>query len=276
MKKVLFLVAAAAAMLAACNIPQIQRDDVSFEGLKTFYVEAPQNGGQLFDRVPNAKECDDVIVAEISSNLENKGYKRVPDKSQAQMIFVPVWSVSIESTDEVAEMTNFAIMQNGGYNPTPFGIDQYCATLEIQAFLKGDDRWGWRGFSPIQTKANNITTAMLKNQVTWALEYFPPELNPHPISSLFSSSKVTDEEIKQKNQQQQELKAELEKKRQQAYKNAVERARQKANAGRPEGAVPVEPTKQQIAQEQKLETISDINKAFDRAIEERSKKSLEK
>ena len=276
MKKVLLLVAAAAAMLAACNIPQIQRDDVSFEGLKTFYVEAPKNGGQLFDRVPNAKECDDIIVAEISSNLENKGYKRVSDKNQAQMIFVPVWSVSIESTDEVAEMTNFAIMQNGGYNPTPFGIDQYCATLEIQAFLKGDDRWGWRGFSPIQTKANNITTAMLKNQVTWALEYFPPELNPHPISSLFSSSKVTDEEIKQKNQQQQELKAELEKKRQQAYKNAVERARQKANAGRPEGAAPVEPTKQQIAQEQKLETISDINKAFDKAIEERSKKSLEK
>ena len=42
MKKVLLLVAAAAAMLAACNIPQIQRDDVSFEGLKTFYVEAPR------------------------------------------------------------------------------------------------------------------------------------------------------------------------------------------------------------------------------------------
>lgn len=278
-KTLLSIMAIACTMLAACNIPQIKRADVSFEGLKTFYVDSPKNGAEIFAKFGNAEQTNSIIVEEVAANLQSKGYERVAKREDAQMIFVPVWSVSIQSFDDVSDTANIVIAQNSAFTNSDFNSLDYYATLEIQAFLQGDPHWGWRGFSPIQTKADNITRAMLKNQITWALEYFPPELNPNPMSNffgIFGSSDVTDAEVSAKTEKTKQIKAERQKAEKQAYDEAVARATATANAGKKAGEAKVAPTKEQIEAERKYESVADVDKAFNKALEERAAKKSNK
>ena len=73
--------------------------DISFEGLKTFYVEHPQNGKEIFKTFNNEAQVSEILISEIKKNLTEKGYIAVDDKQKAQIIFVPVWSVSIKEAN---------------------------------------------------------------------------------------------------------------------------------------------------------------------------------
>ena len=119
-KTLLSIMAIACTMLAACNIPQIKRADVSFEGLKTFYVDSPKNGAEIFAKFGNAEQTNSIIVEEVAANLQSKGYVRVVKREEAQMIFVPVWSVSIQSFDDVSDTANIVIAQNSAFTNSDF------------------------------------------------------------------------------------------------------------------------------------------------------------
>ncbi len=243
--------------LTGCHTPQIVREDVSFEGLKTFYVEPSQNGEQIFSKFNNQKWINHVLTTEIVKNLTEKGFVNVAKKEDAQIIFVPVWSVSIK------ESSNFS----DAPIPVPSQMHvrdeitktKFYATLELQAFIKGDSHWGWRGFSPIETSDDNITTAMLKNQITWTLEFFPPEKHPNPstpILEIFSSSNVTESEIQQQKLEQEERKQAIEK------QTIIEKAKN-------EGKKVDETSLKNI---DTPETVDNIEKSFEKALLKRKQK----
>ncbi len=250
-----------------CHTPQIKREGVSFEGLKTFYVDAPQNGEAIFTNSGVLDFRSQELVKFIAENLESKGYVRVANKQDAEITFVPVWSVSVN--DSIASETLPLQLSGSNFSNSNVlvggSMGKIYATLEIQAFVKGDNRWGWRGFSPIETNARNITSAMLRDQATWALEFFPPEKYPNPrkpFLELFESSKVTKSEIAQKNvelAQAEEQKQLLEK---QAKENAKQRATKKLIEKT--GNKSAVPTEAQIQAEIKPETIADVEKLFNK------------
>lgn len=261
--------------LFGCLTPQITRDGVSFEGLKTFYVEAPQNGDAIFDNSGILNERSKELVNFIATNLESKGYVRVANKAEAQIVFVPVWSASVKDPIGNDPLPLQLIGSNFSSTNLLVGssMNNVYATLEIQAFVKGDNRWGWRGFSPLETNANNITTAMLRDQATWALEFFPPEKYPNPrkpFLELFESSNVTKAEIEKKNQ---EL-AEAEKQKQIQEQDAKQKAKARATKKLVEktGDKNAVPTEAQIQAEIKPETIEDIEKLFNKNMKKYYKK----
>ena len=271
MKKLLTLVCSVVLFaLSGCNTPQIKRDDVSFVGLTKIFVEASRNGEEIFRKFNNQKQVDDILIAEIKRNLTEKGYIVVDKKENAQIIFVPVWSVSVKEAnnfDDIAlPVPTTSSLRSNGYQT------KFYATLELQAFLQGDSHWGWRGFSPIETSAENITSAMLKNQITWTLEFFPPEKYPNPstpILEIFKSSNVTEAEIAQKKIEQ----AEIEKQKQIEYQKGLERAKQKAKQkikqAKKEGKKVEKISDEQIQKQYKPETIESIEKSFERALQKR-------
>ena len=250
-----------------CHTPQIKREGVSFEGLKTFYVDAPQNGEAIFTNSGVLDFRSQELVKFIAENLESKGYVRVANKQDAEITFVPVWSVSVN--DSIASETLPLQLSGSNFSNSNVlvggSMGKIYATLEIQAIVKGDNRWGWRGFSPIETNARNIPSAMLRDQATWALEFFPPEKYPNPrkpFLELFESSKVTKSEIAQKNvelAQAEEQKQLLEK---QAKENAKQRATKKLIEKT--GNKSAVPTEAQIQAEIKPETIADVEKLFNK------------
>ena len=250
-----------------CHTPQIKREGVSFEGLKTFYVDAPQNGEAIFTNSGVLDFRSQELVKFIAENLESKGYVRVANKQDAEITFVPVWSVSVN--DSIASETLPLQLSGSNFSNSNVlvggSMGKIYATLEIQAFVKGDNRWGWRGFSPIETNARNITSAMLRDQATWALEFFPPEKYPNPrkpFLELFESSKVTKSEIAQK---KVEL-AQAEEQKQLLEKQAKENAKQRATKKLIEktGNKSAVPTEAQIQAEIKPETIADVEKLFNK------------
>ena len=256
--------------LVGCNTPQIKRDDISFEGLKTFYVEQPQNGKEIFKTFNNEAQVSEILISEIKKNLTEKGYIAVDDKQKAQIIFVPVWSVSIK------EANNFDDIPLPVPTISSMRINEhdtkFYATLELQAFLQGDSKWGWRGFSPIETSANNMTAAMLKNQITWTLEFFPPEKYPNPstpILRIFESSKVTEAEIAQQKieQAQAEKQKQLERKR--GIEQAKINARKKLLEAKKSGKKVEELSDEQIEKQYKPQTIESLEKSFEKALQKR-------
>ncbi len=270
MKKIkLFTLLSTALILCACTISQTTREDVSFEGLKSFYVENPQGGADLFKKYED--RVTTTLVDEIVSNLTKKGFVKVAQKQEAQMVIKPIWNVAMKSA-----------IQNMDTSVMPFDIDwpatnrgsELYATLEIQVFRKSDNVWGWRGFSPIETNVDNFTSAMLKNQVTWALEKFPPEKygNSSSILDIFKSSNVTVSEIESKEKEvaiAEENKAEL---KRQARVDATKKAQEKIQKSAKEHEQVKAPTEEQIQAEMQPTTIAESNAAFDKALKKRAKK----
>ncbi len=257
-------------ILCACTISQTSREDVSFEGLKSFYVQAPQGGSEFFKEYN--ERVTQTLVAEIVNNLTAKGFVNVADESQAQIIFKPIWNVTFNSAIQALDVGV----------PTPREFDaasttrgmKFYATLEIQAFRKGDGFWGWRGFSPLETDIDNITSAMLKNQVTWALEKFPPEKygSASSIIDIFHASNVTASEIEAKEKEVAIAEKAKATQKQQARENATKRAQEKIEKSTKKGEQAKAPTQKQIEAEMKPETIADIEKAFEKAFKNRAKK----
>ena len=263
MKKIILIfITLSIITLTGCHTPQIVREDVSFAGLKTFYVEKSQNGEQIFEKFNNEDRVNNVIISEIISNLTKKGFINVAKKENAQIVFVPVWSVSVKDSAGFTDAPVPVPMQQHLHNDTI--KTKFYATLEIQAFLKNDSHWGWRGFSPIETSDNNITTAMLKNQITWALEFFPPEKHPNPetpILKIFNSAKVTEAEQEQELLEQQKKNEERRQEIEKAKAQAIEQAKK-------EGKKLDEKSLKEIEQHQP-ETIQSLEKSFERALQKR-------
>ena len=252
--------------LTGCHTPQIIREDVNFVGLKTFYVENSKNGEQVFEKFNNEDRVNRIVTSEIVKNLTKKGFINVAKKEDAQIIFVPVWSVSVKDSTGFTDAPVPVPMQQ--HIRDSMTQTKFYATLEIQAFLKGDPHWGWRGFSPIETSAENITTAMLKNQITWALEFFPPEKHPNPetpILKIFNKSNVTEAEQKQKLAEEQEKEKARQLEIQKAKAQAIERAKK-------EGKKLDKSSLEKIETQYQPETIQSLEKSFERALQKRRQK----
>ena len=261
MKKSLYIISGIiAGILCACSSQQSTRDGVSFANVKTFYVEAPKNAAEVFGKFAEVADYNKIIAEEIAKNLESKGFVRVPDRDAADAVFAPSWDVSTTPATQPEEALINA--PNNQINSRVFQGSKFGANLEIEAFLKNDSRWAWRGRSPIETNSRNVTTATLKNQVVWALEEFPPEKYGRPsvpILEIFQGAAVTESEIenRQKEIQQKQL---------QEQQQAAERAKQKlAKEGQPNA----QPTKEQIQAEYKKQSVSDIEKSFQNSLEKK-------
>lgn len=274
MKKLLSItLLSLSAFFCACTISQSKRDDVSFVGLKTFYVDAVQNSSEFFKDSSEAKRYNDIMTAEVVNNLTAKGFINVATKAEAQITFVPIWNVSLSSSQSDTANIFPTAIKDYSTDSTAREVKLY-ATIEIQAFLKDDNRWAWRGFSPIQANADNITTAMLKNQVIWALEKFPPERyeTNSSLFEIFQASKVTQSERAQQEQEVAKNEQIKQQQKQQAMQEARQRAQEKIQKSTKAGETPKTPTQKQIEAEYKTETIADIDKIFSKALEKRSAK----
>lgn len=184
MKIILFsLLAAAAFFQYGCSVTQEMQENASFEGLVKFYVENPVGTGELFFQTGNVENVDAVLKSAISEYLKGKGFDEVSKKSEAQIIFRPLLNASYRQP----EFENSRSI-NSTSQALPIGTtaaSNLYATLEIQAILPNSgDIWSWRGFSPTMMSATNFTTASIKEQVAWCLEYFPPEKNPSRLEEI--------------------------------------------------------------------------------------------
>ena len=266
MKKSLYILAAAlSAVLCACSSQQSTREGVSFEGLKTFYAQTPQKTTEVFGKIAEVAGYNDTITGEIVRNLTAKGFINTADKENADIVFVPTWRVSLKNSNQADDA--MAKAPNSQIGIRANRAAKFYATLEIQAFLKNDPKWAWRGYSPIEANAQNTTTAMLKNQVAWAMEGFPPEKyekNGTPILEIFEPSAITEGEQKQRDA---ELEAESQLKQKQAEARAKAKLAKTAKPGQPAP----QPTKEQIQAEYKTQSISDLEKAFSESLEKKSK-----
>ena len=261
MKKSLYTISGIiAGILCSCTSQQSTRDGVSFENVKTFYVDAPKNAAEIFGKFAEVADYNKIIEEEIAKNLESKGFVRISDRDAADAVFAPSWNVStMPATQPEEALINAPSIQ---INSRAHQGMNFGANLEVEAFLKNDSRWAWRGRSPIETSSRNATTAMLKNQVAWALEEFPPEKYGRtsvPILEIFQGAAVTDSEIENRQK-------EIEQKQMQEQQQATERAKQKlAREGKPNA----EPTKEQIQAEYKTQSVEDIEKSFQNSLEKK-------
>ena len=182
------------------------------------------------------------------------------DRGAAEIVFVPVWSVSLRG-GENAQETHSGVPRigNAAQNATQTRVEYY-ATLEIQAFLRGDGKWGWRGFSPVETETDNITTFMLKNQARWALEYFPPERYPEPKLSLLSFFGLSKVDTSERAESGESAEASV------AASNGAG-AKSEVNSGAAEVKSAGVSAKASV---KKSETIADINKAFEKSLEKKA------
>lgn len=158
-----------ALLLAGCssNFTQEMKEGASFANLEKFYVD-PASGltGSYAFIADTTYAATESAVAEF---LESRGYKKVANRAEAQIIFRPLWNVS-----EVEEPFDT--------NAVAARAEKYYATLEVQAVLPDSgDIWSWRGFSPVNMRTDNASDSLIKTQVKWCLQYFPPEKYPSAL-----------------------------------------------------------------------------------------------
>ncbi len=177
MKKMFsLLILALPFVLGGCSFTQEVQDGVTFEGLKTFYVEPPEGGSRLLNTYGTAGAIDETLRTSIADFLKAEGYEEVDSRAAAQIIFRPLWSVSMKENPLNDYISDAKIRVDSG---------EYYATLEIQAILPNSDYiWAWRGFSPIEMTAKNTTDSVIREQVRWCLEKFPPEKNPSRMQQM--------------------------------------------------------------------------------------------
>ncbi len=173
---------AALLMVSACSITQEMKEGVSFEGLKTFYVDSPGGTWQFFSSRSECASVDAELKSAISEFLTSRGYERVDEKSKAQIIFRPLWNVSMRTNEDEGSLPLSVV--NSQINTIGFDNGNIYATLEIQAILPDGDLWAWRGFSPMQMSTKCFTVGAIKDQVRWCLEYFPPDEYPSKLEEI--------------------------------------------------------------------------------------------
>ncbi len=195
MKKFLPILALAAFIVSGCsNFTQEMKDGASFANLDKVYVEQPSGLGSPF--AVNASEINSQTKLAVEESLKSKKYQIVKNRSDAQIIFRPIWNLSLAAP----ESFNPEPISMQASQPLPLGMqnsDAY-ATLEIQAVLpQSGDIWSWRGFSPINMTPQNATAGLIKDQVEWCLQYFPPEEYPSALDQYKKKTEVKKAEAAQ-------------------------------------------------------------------------------
>jgi|GEM_PF-988759 len=168
----------AALFLGACATNHQMKPDVSFSGLKTYFIDAPQGGDAVLGQSGEREQWDAILVANIAETLNHDAYVRITDREKADMIFRPLWNTSI-SGNVVRDADIF-----GGPSLTTIGVQRlssYCM-LEIQIYFQNREDWVWRGFGPIMLSQDNLNDGTIANQVFWCLSEFPPERNPESMT----------------------------------------------------------------------------------------------
>lgn len=192
MKKFYTAIIATIALFAAgCSVTQEMKENASFEGLVKVYIEEPVGTREIFSQTGNYAELDATLKSSIAAYLKTKGFDCVADKSDAQIIFRPLWNVSYlqPETEQARSITSSS--QPIGIGTSTAAANSY-ATLEIQAILPSSgDIWSWRGFSPEAVSTRNFIKANIDEQVVWCLEYFPPEKNPSRLQEIKKERKET-------------------------------------------------------------------------------------
>ena len=170
------------------------KDGASFANLDKVYVEQPSGLGSPF--AVNASEINSQTKLAVEEFLKSKKYQIVKNRSDAQIIFRPIWNLSLAAP----ESFNPEPISMQASQSLPLGMqnsDAY-ATLEIQAVLpQSGDIWSWRGFSPINMTPQNATAGLIKDQVEWCLQYFPPEEYPSALDQYKKKTEVKKAEAAQ-------------------------------------------------------------------------------
>ncbi|MBQ6533928.1 MAG: hypothetical protein IJI37_02055 [Opitutales bacterium] len=210
MKRIIaYAMSGAAALLCGCSgvsVTQEMKENASFEGLTKIYIEEPAGAAEIFSANGSLERANEELVGAIAANLAEKGFARVDNKADAQIIFRPLWNASYRQPEFDAV----------GAAPRSAGIgdgvsSKLYAMLEIQAILpESGDIWSWRGFSPELISPAGFTSGNIAEQVRWCLEYFPPEKNPDKLGEI------------KKERREREIKAE-----QNPYKDVLIKEREK-------------------------------------------------
>jgi len=190
MKNILLpLLAIFTALVCGCSVTHEMKEGATFAKLKTFYVDTPVGTSLLFADCGSVSDADTSLKNAITEFLKARGYEPVADKAKAQIVFRPLWNVSapVMQTEE-----GMPISYLNAQTTTGIGMmsqDLY-ARLEIQAILpESGDMWSWRGFSPLKMSPKNFNEGMIKDQVSWCLEYFPPDNYPSKLEETKKEKK---------------------------------------------------------------------------------------
>ena len=191
MKKLYTAIVATLALLSAgCSITQEMKENTPFEVLVKVYIEEPVGTREIFAQTGNTAEIDASLKSSIAAYLKTKGFDCVADKSDAQIIFRPLWNASYLQPETEQSRSLMSSSQPIGIGSTA-AANTY-ATLEIQAILPDSgDIWSWRGFSPEAISTRNFIKANIDEQVVWCLEYFPPEKNPSRLQEIKKERRET-------------------------------------------------------------------------------------
>lgn len=186
----IFTIALISILLTGCEtFTQEMKSGVSFTNLKKVYVTQPS--GLDFGFFMMTDEINTQVVEYACDYLKSKGFKVVDKIADAEIIFRPYWNIAIQDNNSVfsenlpIEIAQRRFMRMVDSNPKTY------ATLEIWAcFPKDPDTWVWRGFSPIEMTPDNVTSALIKDQILWCLQYFPPEEYPSALDEFRKKNKI--------------------------------------------------------------------------------------
>ena len=164
-----------ALLFSACSAfkSAFETQEVSFAGLKTYYINPPQSGANVSQLWSVRASFNEMVVASIEQQLKQKGFERAAEKSQAQFYITPVYNQWTFNSSFQTSINNDTIMELGDNS----NLSNYM-TLELQAYLPNSESFVWRGFSDIKIFGNFISRALAENSVQWCLQTFPCEALP--------------------------------------------------------------------------------------------------
>jgi len=163
-------------LFTACSVTQEMKEGVTFKNLTKYYIETPKCQFNVFETAGGQQVVDDKVKSAMEDILKEKGFERVSNIKDAQIIFQAIWNVT--EAEMRKDYPPYEVRMLGSFGTTTQQDFNSMVNLEIQAYFPNRDDWVWRGFSPIDSNAKMMTTGVIKNQVHWCLEYFPPDKYP--------------------------------------------------------------------------------------------------
>lgn len=155
-------------LTCACSMFQSTSKEASFSELKTYYINAPTGGADVL-QMPNLRaDFNQILIAKIQDNMQQKGFQRVMEQSEAQFIINPIfneWSFN----NKISTPINDTVINEIGNDSQS---NNYI-TLELQAYLPNEKIYSWRGFSNVKITSDFINKALVENSVDWCLQSFP-------------------------------------------------------------------------------------------------------
>ena len=166
--------AAAALLFAACAPTQEVRDGASFEGLTKYYIMPVSGGDSFFAKLGDRKEYDNYLYDAIKELMSGRGFENVATPEEAQFALRPIYSEWNYNTPLASDVD----FRMNDMPPPGVSRTQLYLNLEIEAYLPSIEKWAWRGFSYTKLARDNMSVAVIKEQVKWCLQHFPPEKYP--------------------------------------------------------------------------------------------------